>query len=131
MKKFVFPLQSLYDLKKIEEKQQKKEMKAIEAKLAELHFELETLNNDFADTKLSYNKEVEGIVNTDKLNQYSNYFSNLSELTSLQHIKIAAQEMKKEECIKAQIETLKEIKSLQKPIYNLILYQGGLKNQNK
>lgn len=112
MKRFYFSLQSLFDIKKTVEKQQKKEMKIIETELSELNYELSDLERIFQETKLCYNQEVSQMMQINKVNHYNNYFASLTEKIKKQKEKIKAQLIKKEECIKAQIETQKEIKSL-------------------
>jgi flagellar FliJ protein len=112
MKRFNFSLQSLYKLKKTVEKQKKKEMKMIESELLALNNGLYELEKVFNRTKLSYSKEVSKSISINVANQYNNYFASLAYEIKKQKEKIKVQLIKKEECIKAQIETRKEIKSL-------------------
>ncbi|MCK5129118.1 MAG: flagellar export protein FliJ [Clostridiales bacterium] len=114
MRQFNFTLQSLYGIKKIEEKQHKRHMRKIESRLQELHNKLDELNRDLADTKSSYVKDLSGSIQAHKLNHYNHYFKKIAEHKTHQNEKILAQNIKKNECIKAQIETLRELKSLDK-----------------
>jgi flagellar FliJ protein len=114
MKKFVFELQTLQDVKKREEDSEKIQLKKIEEKLSELIAELERLDFELKHTQKSFTEEVANLTKADKLNQYDNYLKKTAELILLQRDKIEAVNQKKSECINRLIEIQKELKSLDK-----------------
>ena len=95
MKKFVFELQTLQDVKKREEDSEKIQLKKIEEKLSELIAELERLDFELKHTQKSFTEEVANLTKADKLNQYDNYLKKTAELILLQRDKIEAVNQKK------------------------------------
>jgi len=129
MKQFAFSLQSLYDIKKTVEFQQKIQMKTIEAKLAKLEEELREIWANIENTKHMYTEDIQSGVQANKLVQYSRYFDLLNVSLTMQQERIATTEKEKQKCLEAQVETRKEIKSLEKlyeielEAYNTLLKQ--------
>ncbi len=114
MKQFVFTLQSLYDMKLSEEEQQKIRMQQITEKLLKQTQELEDMKKAFSQTRQLYRQRINRGLQAAELNRYNQYFSDLSEAMLLQKEKINQTEKEKEDCLKEQIETKKEIKTLDK-----------------
>lgn len=114
MKQFVFTLQSLYDMKKNIEKQQKIQLRMIETQLVEQVIELESLNNDFDKLKREYCQLVLTGVQITTAMQYDKFFERLKAVMSLVQKKIKELEEKKEQCIQGLINTRREKKLLDK-----------------
>lgn len=114
MKKFVFELQTLQDMKKKEEDFEKIQLKKIQDQLIELASKLEKLDFELKRTKKCFIEEVANSTKAPKLNQYDNYLKNVAEQILLQKEKIEAVNRKKAECLDRLIEIQKELKSLDK-----------------
>lgn len=114
MKKFVFQLQSLYDVKQTLETQQKNQLKQIEARLAKLREELEILQASFAKSRDEYRTETVTGIQADKLRWYGAYFDLLNKSITAQKEKIAQAEEQRKKCVEALVEIMKEVKSLEK-----------------
>ena len=114
MKKFVFTLQSLYDMKIRTEEQQKIQMKKIQDRQLKLNEELNVLKKSFENTKEKHSKRLKEGVLSRELNQYSQYFKDLTSAITRQKGMIAQAEREKQKLLEEQIETKKEIKTLNK-----------------
>lgn len=114
MKQFVFTLQSLYDMKLSEEEQQKIRMQQIQERLLKQTRELEDMKQAFSQTRQIYRQRINRGLQAAELNRYNRYFTDLTESMQLQKEKIIQTETEKENCLKEQIETKKEIKTLDK-----------------
>ena len=129
MKKFVFELQTLRDMKKREEDFEKIQLKKIEERLSEMTAKLEKLDFELKGTKKSFAEEVNRVTKAPKLNQYNNYIKKLAEQIALQKEKIKAENLRKSECLDKIIEIQKEIKSLDK--LKQKKYEQYLKDEKK
>ncbi len=114
MKKFVFQLQSLYDVKQTLETQQKNQLQQIEAKLAKLREEMELLQDSFAKSREEYRAETEKGIQADRLSRYGEYFDLLNRSITAQRERIAQAEVQRKKCVEALVEIMKEIKALEK-----------------
>jgi flagellar FliJ protein len=114
MKQFVFTLQTVLDIAFSTEKQQKIEMKKIEARLSSLFLELEEMRRSFAGAKANHAKEIVNGIQAERLKDYSQYFESINAAMIIEKEKIRAVEAEKEKLIEEQIQTKKEIKTLEK-----------------
>ncbi len=112
MKKFIFELQTLYEIKKREENFEKKQMRKIEEKLHELSAKLEMLYFELENTNSSLTKEIGNSIKAHNLNHYNNYLKKIFVQTANQKNKIEAENKKKTECMLKLLEIHKELKSL-------------------
>ncbi len=114
MKKFVFSLQTLYDLKIKEEKNQKRELGQIEAKLDILKSELGALKAEYDAYANEYREYLKGSISMDEMNQYNYYFADQSDLIDQKKDEIIDQNEVKKICVGKLVEILKDIKSYEK-----------------
>jgi len=114
MKKFVFELQTLHDMKKQEEDFEKIQLGKIEERLKELSMKLERLDFEHNNTKSAFSKEVNQATRAPNLSQYDNYLKKIAQQAALQKEKIKKENEEKSENIKRLIEIQKELKSLEK-----------------
>lgn len=114
MKKFVFSLESLYDLKNAEELQEKIIMQSIMARLNSLNKGLESLKARRGEAVDKYNEDLKAAIFTTKLADYNHYFESISNSIKLQKERIAKAEKERQESIDRQVEIKREIKSLDK-----------------
>lgn len=114
MKKFVFTLQSWYDMQLSIEKQQKLELKNIEAELTKRHKVLEQLNSDFDRTKGEYCTAVSKGVTADRIKDYGIFFDSLKVAMTTVQLEIGRLEREKEQRMQKLIHTRKDIKLLDK-----------------
>ncbi len=114
MKKFVFTLQSWYDMQLSIEKQQKLELKNIEAELTKRHKELEQLNSDFDRTKGEYCTAVSKGVTANRVQDYGTFFDSLKAAMTTIQLEISRLEKEKEQRMQKLVQTRKDIKLLDK-----------------
>jgi len=114
VKKFLFSLQTLFDLKVKEEKNQKRELNQIEAKLNLLNMELEALKNDYYIYEREYRECLKGSIAMDKLKQYNYYLVEQSDLIDKKNEMIEKQNKIKKICVKKLVGILREKKSFEK-----------------
>lgn len=114
MKKFVFTLQALYDIKKAKEKQLKQRMRAIESLLEQLRKELEKLLEEYKCVKRKYFEEAAQGAMAERMQDYSGYLTRLGNAAAQKRTSIRAAKLEREKCLRDQVELMKEIKSLEK-----------------
>lgn len=114
MKKFVSPLQSLYEMKKNNEKQQKIELQRIENKIITRVEKLALLNKEFNTSKQEFCEMMLLGVSAFRIKQYDVFFERLKIVMSLVQKQIEEWEVKKEQCIQELINIRKEKKILDK-----------------
>jgi flagellar export protein FliJ len=114
MKKFVFTLQSWYDMQLGLEKQHKLELKNIEAELTKRQNELLQLGRDFDRAKNEYLSAVTEGVGAPRVKDFGLYFDSLKAAMAAVQLEIARLEREKEQRMQKLIHTRKEIKLLDK-----------------
>ena len=114
MKQFVFTLQALYDMKQNIAEQQKIRMRIILDKQARLAAELNSLKRSFDDTKERFDGKLQSGFKSDEFVQYGDYFAKLTASITVQKEQILLAEQEKQKCLEEQIETKKEIRTLEK-----------------
>lgn len=114
MKKFVFTLQTLYDIKLAKEKQLKQRMRAIESLLEQLRKELDKLLEEYRCVKRKYFEEAAQGAMPERMQDYCGYLARLGDAATQKRASIRAAEMEREKCLREQVELMKEIKSLEK-----------------
>ncbi|MDL2289336.1 flagellar export protein FliJ [Clostridia bacterium OttesenSCG-928-F22] len=114
MKKFVFSLQSVYDIVLSEEKQLKLRLKQLEDRLSWLNAELDRLKEAYLDGKEECAREMQKGMGTDKLAQYSHYFESLMNTMILQKDNIIRTEAEKAKVTEERIGVQKKIKTYEK-----------------
>lgn len=114
MKRFTFSLQSLYDIKQSEEKQQKLKLFSIQKELAARYNEIKTLMAEFDDTSSDYCNVVARGMEAVRVKQYGQFFTRLKAAMALTQEKISALEAQKKKCIETLVEIRKELKLLEK-----------------
>ena len=132
MKKFVFSLQSLYDVTLSTEKHQKTQIKRLENLILSLVQQLDQMKEDYLDAKDECADEMKKGMSSEKLSQYNFYFESLINMMIVQKDNIIKAEHEKEKWIKARIETRRELKSLDKIRENqYALYLEELKKEQE
>jgi flagellar FliJ protein len=114
MKKFVFTLQSWYDMQLGLEKQHKLELKNIEAELAKKQNEMLRLESDFDKANGEYCSAVSKGVGAPRVKNFGLYFDSLKAAMAGVQMEIARLEREKEQIMQNLIHTRKEIKLLDK-----------------
>ena len=114
MKKFVFELQNLQDLKQKEEDYQKVLLGKSEERLRELNNRLEALNHERRNTAAALSEEVVRSTKALNLSQYNDYLKKLDHLMEVQKEHIREENRKKSEILKKLAEIQKELKALEK-----------------
>ncbi len=114
MKKFVFTLQSWYDMQLSIEKQQKLELKNIEAEMMRRHQELEQLNADFEKASGEYCTAVSKGVTAPCIKDYGQFFDSLKASMAAVQAEIVRLEREREQRMQKLVHTRKEIKLLDK-----------------
>lgn len=79
MKKFVFTLQKLYDVKEIEEDQKRSELKELGKKLDSIMERLSQLHETYESQKEKYARDCKKGVSAFELQRYGDYFKFLNE----------------------------------------------------
>lgn len=129
MKQFVFSLQSLYDIKLSEEKQQKIALLTIEKELQARKEELKQLGQQFDIAKCEYCEVVAVGIEAVRVKQYGHFFSRLKAAMVVVKEQITAVELRKEQCVNALVELRKEKKLLD--TMREEQYAGFLKERKK
>ncbi len=114
MKKFIFELQTLHDIKQKEEDFEKKHLKSIEERLSKLHEGLEDLNSKMETAKYELKEQMISSVKAHFLHHYDNYMKKIKIETNKQKEKILYESQQKDECVKRLVALQKELKSLEK-----------------
>jgi hypothetical protein len=115
MKKFVFTLQSVLKYKETVEKKQKADLAAVMAVLAQLYAQDKALDEAFARTAQSLDRALQGRMNlSEELPRHDAYFLFIREEKAILRKKIEAAEEAKRRCQKALMQTMNEIKTLEK-----------------
>ncbi len=114
MKKFVFSLQSWYDMQLSIEKQQKMELKAIEAEMLERQKELERLDAEFGKASGEYCTAVSGGVRAPRVKEYGLFFDSVKAAMSSEQMELSRLEREREIRMQKLVNTRKEIKLLDK-----------------
>ncbi len=114
MKKFVFTLQTVYDMALSTEKQQKLQIKRLEDRLRQLNEELSRMKEQYLDVKERCAKEMERGMASEELAQYSLYFESLINRMIEHREQIARAEQEKEIWVQRRIQTRKEIQTYDK-----------------
>ncbi|HOF94868.1 MAG TPA: flagellar FliJ family protein [Clostridia bacterium] len=114
MKRFMFTLQSLYDIALSIEEQLKLKMQKIRERLNATLSELEQTRKDLAYTQQSLAKDMRLGVGSDKLLSYSQYCEKLTDCLDILEEKRKKIELEKQKCRKEQIENKKELKTYEK-----------------
>ncbi|MEL7608598.1 MAG: flagellar FliJ family protein [Bacillota bacterium] len=134
MKKFVFTLQTLYDVTISEEKQLKLKMKKIEERLTALVNGQRELERRFSDAKTRSAKEMLQGVSSDRLVQYGRYFEYLTDAMRAQQKKIHQTENERARCLQEQIAIKKKIRTyekLRKSQYEAYLQEAKLEAEKE
>ena len=114
MKKFVFTLQSWYDMQLSIEKQQKLELKNIEAELLKRHKDLEKLNAEFKKASGEYCSVVSNGVMAPRVKDYGLFFDSIKASMTTVQLEIGRLERERELRMQKLVHTRKEIKLLDK-----------------
>lgn len=114
MKKFVFTLQSWYDMQLGLEKQHKLELKNIEAELIKRQKELEQLNADFNKANGEYCSAVSRGVMAPRIKDYGLFFDSVKASMNTVQMEIGRLEHERELRMQKLVHTRKEIKLLDK-----------------
>ncbi|MDR1620030.1 MAG: flagellar export protein FliJ [Clostridiales bacterium] len=114
MKRFTFSLQAVYNLALSTEKQRKTRLARVEAELIDLRAGLNRLKERYLDAKEECAAEMQKGLSSDRLQQYSIYFDSLFNAMVIQKEKIVIKEREREKCVRALIETRREIKTFEK-----------------
>ena len=114
MKKFVFTLQSWYDMQLGLEKQHKLELKNIEAELIKRQNELIRLDSDFDKANGEYCSAVSKGVGAPRVKDFGLYFDSLKAAMAAVQIEITRLEREKDQCMQKLVHTRKELKLLDK-----------------
>ena len=131
MKKFVFTLQSWYDMQLSIEKQQKLELKNIETDLLKRHKELEQMNAEFDKASGEYCSAVSNGVMAPRVKDYGLFFDSLKASMTTVQLEIGRLERERELRMQKLVHTRKEIKLLDKLREKQYTeYQGNAKKQH-
>lgn len=114
MKKFVFSLQRLYDVKKLSEDQLLIEQEQINKKLNELQGQKDQMILRFKEEKESYEEDCRRGIHASGMQSYGEYFDFLMKAVKKQDVLIAACLQEKEKCTQQLLKLMNEIKVLDK-----------------
>jgi flagellar FliJ protein len=114
MKKFVFTLQSWYEMQLGLEKQHKLELKNIEAELMKKQNELLRLDSDFDKANGEYCSAVSKGVGAPRVKDFGLYFDSLKAAMAAVQMEITRLEREKEQRMQKLVHTRREIKLLDK-----------------
>jgi len=112
MKRFVFTLQKLYDVKVSEEEQKRTELKELDDELKELQINLNVFTDSFDKQKREFEKKCEEGMNKDDLKNFGDYFHYLNGQIKQQEELIADCEERIEECRRQLLKLMNEQKVL-------------------
>lgn len=111
MKRFVFTLQTVYDVALSTEKQQKVQIRRLEEQLRQLNEELNAMKEQYLDAKERCAKEMETGLASDRLAQYSLYFESLIARMVEHKEAIISTEKERERWMQMRIQTRREIRT--------------------
>ena len=114
MKKFVFTLQTVYDLALSTQKQQKIQLKRIEDRLARLMADMGRMKASYLDAKDNVTQEMAHGLSGERLMQYNAYFEGLINTMVIQKENILQAEAEHDRWMAERIKTRREIKTLEK-----------------
>mgnify|MGYP001221120458 CR=1 FL=1 len=114
MKKFEFSMQAWYDMQLGLEKQQKLEIKNIEAELLKKQNELLRLENDFEKASGEYCVAVSRGLGAPRMKDFGLYFDSLKAAMAVVQMDINRLEKEKEQLLQKLVNTRREIKLLDK-----------------
>lgn len=114
MKKFVFTLQKLYEVKKITENQLMREQEQINKRLKDLQGDKSALVLKFASERDLYDEDCKRGIRAPEMQSYGEYFDFLMESLKKLEEKIQKCLAEKERCTQALLKIMNEIKVLDK-----------------
>ncbi|MGI6152226.1 MAG: flagellar export protein FliJ [Christensenellaceae bacterium] len=114
MKKFVFSLQRLYDVKAADEKQKRLELKELTRILDEHKRNKQELLQKFAQEKEKYDDKSKSGMTRQDLKNFGDYFQYLNEEIDKQNRYIAEWEQKVEICKQELVKLMNEQKALER-----------------
>jgi flagellar protein FliJ len=114
MKKFVFTLQRVYDVKKISEDQLLLQQEQINKKLNDLQNEKDQMIQKFYLEKESYQADCKKGIHAAHLQSYGEYFDFLMEATKKQDVLIGHCLQEKDKCTQLLVKIMNEMKVLEK-----------------
>ena len=112
MKKFVFSLQKLYDVKQTEEEQKRKELKELGKKLDSIKDRLLSLKNTYDAQKAKHAEDCAKGISAAGLQRYGDYFKFLIEESSAQKKRKAECEAQMDVCRQELLKLINEQKVL-------------------
>jgi flagellar protein FliJ len=113
MKKFIFSLQALLNLKESLEKQEKNSLMVLTRKLNALQAERDSLLDRRESANTLYSAKLAGGMLAAETHQFTGYFRMVKELLAEQNIKIAQAQAEVEACQKKLVEVMREIHMLE------------------
>jgi flagellar export protein FliJ len=113
MKKFVFTLQSVYDIALSNEKQQKNLLRRIEERLLALRAALDRMFEQKKEARAQCAKDVDVGTDANRMAQYARYFESLDDRIEAQKKAVAMIEKEREKVVDALVKIRQEIKSLE------------------
>jgi len=113
MKKFVFTLQSVYDIALSNEKQQKNLLRRIEERLLALRAVLDRMLAQRKEARTQCAKDVDEGTDANRMAQYARYFESLEDRIEAQKKAIETIEKEREKVVDALVKIRQEIKSLE------------------
>lgn len=112
MKKFVFTLQKLADVKATEEEQKRIELEELDRKLKEDQNKLNLLNGSFDKQKRDFEQRCESGIGKDHLKNYGDYFNYLNNEIKRQQAAVEESEKATETCRTELLKLINEQKVL-------------------
>ena len=115
MKKFIFSMKSLLNLKKSLEKQHKAELAEVEQRLRRFRLELDTIDARYAGRRREFSElSGNGELRAADFLIYAKGFEALRDKQDMQKLKIQASELERERVQKKVVEVMRERKTLEK-----------------
>lgn len=112
MKKFVFTLQKLADVKATEEEQKRIELEELDRKLKEMRNKLNLLNDSFDKQKRDFEQRCEVGIGKDDLKNFGDYFNYLNDEIKRQQALVDEGEKATETCRTELLKLINEQKVL-------------------
>lgn len=112
MKKFVFTLQSLLNLKQSQEKQERNNLASLTIRLNQLLAERDDMFERREKASASYSEQLASGMRAAETQQFTSYFRMMKDLLAEQDRKIEAAQRETEECRRRLVEVLREIHML-------------------
>ena len=113
MKKFVFTLQALLNLKQSQEKQERNSLAALTVRLNQLLAEREDMLGRRQRASEAYGERLASGMRAAETQQYTSYFRMMKDLLAEQDRRIEAARAETEECRRRLVEVLREIHMLE------------------